>query len=176
MSEDTNRAGVVFAKTARGHDEMAERRGGLSPRVRRVLILVDGKRSVAQLRELALADDLSHTLGRLEEQGYIEPVKVQDASGAGRPVTAPLPSITAFRALSDPPDPAQIEMARNFMLNSLRTFCGQYAHVTLMATINAARSHEELRLLYPDWYRHIVDTRQGRRRAEDLREQLLRVI
>ena len=35
--------GVVFAKTRKGQDEIATKAGGLSPRVRRVLIFVDGK-------------------------------------------------------------------------------------------------------------------------------------
>ena len=38
--------GVIFAKTRKGHEEIETRSGGLSPRVRRVLIFVDGKRSV----------------------------------------------------------------------------------------------------------------------------------
>lgn len=168
--------GVVFEKTEKGQKEIAERGGGLHPRVRRVLILVDGKRSVEQLREFALADDLSHTLGLLEEEGYIEVKGVERSTGALEPVEGSLPSITAFRELPDPPDPKQTEMARHFMINTLRTFCGQYTHVTLMSTINSAKNHDELRLLFPDWYRHIVETRQGRRRAEELREELLKVV
>ena len=50
--------GVVFAKTQKGHDEIATKAGGLTPRVRRVLIFVDGKRSVEELRTMLLADDL----------------------------------------------------------------------------------------------------------------------
>ena len=38
--------GIVFAKTRKGQDEIATKAGGLSPRVRRVLIFVDGKRTV----------------------------------------------------------------------------------------------------------------------------------
>lgn len=169
-------AGVVFTKTDKGIQEIAERSGGLHPRMRRVLILVDGRRTVDQLRELAVADDLSHTLGELEEAGFIEATSVQQVSGETVPVDGPLPSITAFRDLPDPPDPKETEMARHFMLNTLRTFCGQYTHIGLMSTIHSAKNHGELRLLFPDWYRFIVDTRQGRRRAEELREQLLKVI
>ena len=42
--------GVVFAKTRKGQDEIATKAGGLTPRVRRVLIFVDGKRSVDEVR------------------------------------------------------------------------------------------------------------------------------
>jgi hypothetical protein len=57
---------VIFTKTQKGTEEMTNRSGGLTPRVRRVLIMIDGKRSVDDLRAMALADDLSHTLGELE--------------------------------------------------------------------------------------------------------------
>ena len=45
---------VIFTKTERGHAEITSRAGGLSPRVRRVLIFVDGKRTVAELRDMLL--------------------------------------------------------------------------------------------------------------------------
>ncbi len=78
--------GVVFAKTQKGHDEIATKAGGLSPRVRRILIFVDGKRSVEELRSMLLADDLQHTLGMLEEEGYIE---FHDLTGVGPANSAP---------------------------------------------------------------------------------------
>ena len=61
--------GVVFAKTPKGHEEITAKAGGLTPRVRRVLIFVDGKRAVDELRGLLQSDDLQHTLGMLEEEG-----------------------------------------------------------------------------------------------------------
>lgn len=168
--------GVVFGKTEKGRSEITERSGGLHPRKRRILIMIDGKKSVDDLRELVAADDLTHTLGELEEDGYIEVLTVRDASGSERAVEGALPSITAFRELAGSSDPEELEKARHFMLNTLRTFCGQYTHMTLMSAVNAAKTHGEMRLLFDDWYRLIVDTRQGRRRAEELRSQLLKVI
>ena len=64
--------GTAFAKTPKGHEEITSKAGGLSPRVRRVLIFVDGKRTVDELRGMLQSDDLQHTLGMLEEAGYIE--------------------------------------------------------------------------------------------------------
>ncbi|MCB1907621.1 MAG: hypothetical protein KDH15_09650 [Rhodocyclaceae bacterium] len=168
--------GVVFAKTDKGRNEITDRAGGLHPRMRRILIMVDGKRTVDELRDFAAADDLTHSLGELEEKGYIEAVKVRDKQGGETPVEGDLPSITAFRDLGATPDPAELEKARHFMINTLRTFCGQYTYMTLMSAINSAAGHAELRGLYPDWYRHVIESRQGRRRAEELRARLLEVI
>ena len=64
--------GAIFAKTAKGHAEITTKAGGLTPRIRRVLIFIDGKRTVEDLRSMLTADDLQITLGRLEEEGYIE--------------------------------------------------------------------------------------------------------
>ncbi len=167
---------VIFQKTEKGRSEITERTGGLHPRTRRVLIMVDGKKSVDEIRDMVAADDLTHTLGELEELGFIEVQSVRQDSGEETPVNGSLPPITAFRDLPAKPDPDDMEKAKHFMINTLRTFCGQYTHVTLMSTLNSAASHEELRLHFDDWYRFIVETRQGRRRAEELRGQLLKVI
>ena len=162
---------AVFVKTSKGVEEIESRRGGLTPRVRRVLILIDGKRRVEDIREMAVADDLTHTLGVLEESGYIELV-APVADKAGRS----LPSITAFRELPANPDPKEMAMAANFIMNTLKTFCGPATHLTIYEAVTKARNPEELRLQFAPWYSAIVATRDGRRRAEELRSQLLKVI
>jgi hypothetical protein len=43
---------VIYAKTQKGLTEMESRSGEIGPRVRRLLIFVDGKRSVDQLKAM----------------------------------------------------------------------------------------------------------------------------
>lgn len=164
---------VLFAKTPKGLEEITLRTGGLTPRVRRVLIMIDGKRTVDEIRAMALADDLSHTLGLLEESGYIE------LSQQALPTAAAdggLPAITTFREIPAEPDPKDLEMAKNFIMNTLKTFCGPLTHLSIVEAAFAARTPEELRAQFGPWYEAIVETRTGRRRAEELRGQLLKVI
>jgi hypothetical protein len=161
--------GAVFVKTPKGQHEVASKSGGLTPRVRRVLIMVDGKRTVDDLRALLLADDLQHTLGLLEEDGYIAIVA---SSVAGEP----LRSITAFAALPATPDPLRLQQARNFMSNTLKVFVGSLGTTSLLDRIERAESHLELRRYYDEWYLAIVTSRDGRREAESLRRKLLDVI
>lgn len=165
---------VIFAKTPKGTAEMETRGGGLTPRVRRILIMIDGRRTVDDLRAMALADDLTHTLGMLEEAGYIE---VHHAAGA-EPVAdgGSLPSITAFREIPAEPNANDLDMARNFIVNTLKTFCGPMTHINLIEAAFAAETHAELREVFGAWYHAIVETREGRRRAEELRADLLKVI
>lgn len=168
---------VIFAKTPKGHEAMEKRTGGLTPRVRRVLIFVDGKRTVDDLRSMVAADDLTHTLGVLEEEGFIEVQATQDSAGAKTPAPAgqALKSITAFRDLTTT-DPLSLAKARNFMNNTVNVFAGSVGTSSLIDHIQNAQSHEDLRAVFDDWYYAIVSSRDGKREAEGLRAKLLEVI
>lgn len=167
---------AVFRKTPKGVDEVQHRSGKLTPRQRRILIMVDGKRTVEELRELASTDDLSNVLGHLEEEGYIELVGLK---GENEAITRQdrLPSLTDFRPLPEPRKPEELDMARHFMINTIKAFCrGPIIHLSLIDEIAAAQSHEELRALYGQWFRLIQESAEGRRRAEQLRADLLKVL
>lgn len=168
--------GVVFAKTPKGYDEITSKAGGLTPRVRRVLIFVDGKKTVDDLRGILQSDDLQHTLGMLEEVGYIELASVTDAAGKASEHQGRLPPITAFGELPASSDPLRLQKARNFMTNTLNAFVGALGNSSLLDRIEQAAGHAELRGLYNEWYHAITMSRDGRREAESLRARLLDVI
>lgn len=159
--------GVIFTKTRKGQEEIDTKADGLPPRVRRVLIFVDGKRTVDDLRAMLQSDDLQHTLGKLEEKGYIELV-----AGAG----TPLPSVTAFRELPAQSDPATLQKARNFMANTLNAFVGSLGASSLLERIERCQDHGELRALFGEWHHALVMSREGKREAETLRAKLLEII
>ncbi len=66
----------IFRKTTLGYEEVASRAHSLSPALRRILIMIDGKRSTRELMVFLKADgtsnDLGLTLQSLEMDGYIE--------------------------------------------------------------------------------------------------------
>lgn len=169
-------ADAVFSKTELGRDEMATRSGRLTPRQRRTLIFIDGKNTVADLRSLVSADDLTHTLGMLEEEGFISLTGVKAGSDEIVPTSGPLPPITAFAPLPAQHDPKRHDMARHFMVNSLKTFCGGYSHFNLQADIFNSSNLETLRTYFDLWCHAIQASRDGKRRFEELRSQLLKVI
>jgi hypothetical protein len=168
--------GVVFAKTPKGQTEITAKTGGLTPRVRRALIFVDGKRTVDELRSMLTSDDLQHTLGMLEEDGYIEVVSVTDSASHAMPAKEALPPITAFPPLPADTDPIRLQQARNFMMNTLNTFVGSLGASSLLDRIDQTEGHAELRALYDEWYHAMVMSRDGRREAEGLRAKLMQVI
>lgn len=160
---------VVFTKTPKGLAEIANRSGGLSPRVRRVLIMIDGKKSIDELRSMLQSDDLQHTLGMLEEDGFIE-MTAQTVQNE------PAKSLTAFSELPATHDPVRLQQARNFMQNTLNAFVGALGTSSLLDRIESAESHADLRAQYDEWYHAIVMSREGKREAEALRAKLLAVI
>jgi hypothetical protein len=168
--------GVVFTKTRKGQAEMENRVGELTPRVRRALIFIDGKRTVEDLRSMLQSDDLQHTLGMLEEDGYIEVAAVTNTAGKAAAPAAPLPPVTAFRPLPAAADPLNLQKARNFMANTLNAFVGSLGASSLLDRIDRSQNHADLRALFDEWYHAIVMSREGKREAEALRTKLLDVI
>lgn len=165
--------GTIFSKTRKGYEEIETRAGGLGPRIRRVLIFVDGKRSVEDLRGMLQYDDLQHTLGMLEEDGFIE---LNAQASTPDAASLAMASLTAFRLHPPGDDPVRLQKARNFMLNTLNAFVGALGTSSLQDRVEAARSPAELRALFDEWYHAIVSSRDGRREAEQLRSKLLEVI
>ncbi len=70
----------IFRKTTLGYEEIVSRTHGLSPRLRRCLILIDGKRSINDLVILLQGEDLATLIQTLEIDGYIELVGVSNSA------------------------------------------------------------------------------------------------
>lgn len=171
----------IFAKTAKGMAEMAARSGGLSPRVRRLLILVDGKRNIEELQALVQTDDIRISLGRLEEDGYIAlldgaPAVAAPVATAPAPATASARDDSPFGPLPSPADPKRLRSARNIMTEAIHNFVGVAGNAGLLQRIAQAASLEELRAIYADWFALISASLESPWEAGDLREKLLRVI
>ena len=74
--------GVVLAKTEKGLHEIEHRGAALTAAARRVLILVDGQRSVSDLmHELAHHADVAALLDQLQLLGLVHPIGKPDAAG-----------------------------------------------------------------------------------------------
>jgi hypothetical protein len=162
---------VIFAKTRKGQAEIETRSAGLGVRARRVLILLDGRRSLDEVREMVADPRLDETLAMLQMEGYIESVEAATSSPAAARNDQP-----AAAGSAAPSDPAQVDKARNFMLNAMRTFNGPYHNIDLMTRIQGARGADELRGLVDAWLTSIELTKMGRLRAEELRLRVLEVL
>jgi type IV secretory pathway VirB10-like protein len=63
---------LIYSKTAKGAAEIAARSGALTPAMRRVLIMVDGRRTAAELELVARDGEFESIIAALLEKGMIE--------------------------------------------------------------------------------------------------------
>ena len=83
----SNLTAAIYAKTAQGQQEIQSRALGLTPLARRVLVLVDGKRSGQDLSTFVPGGDITAQLTELLTRDCIEAVGV--AQQAPSPAAAP---------------------------------------------------------------------------------------
>lgn len=185
---DLNQA--VFGKTALGQQEIQSRSLNLSPLVRRVLVLVDGKRSGAELSVFLVGKgDIEAVLAQLLDIGCIEVVAapVRPARAVAAPATPAVTDATSAGPASAPAPldglpPAEArsakdnEMARNFMINSVNGIIGQHTRLSLVESIFHAQGTEGLRGVYPAWVATMRDHAVASRRLPELKEKLFKVL
>lgn len=189
MPDTSDLSLTIFAKTALGQQEIQTRSLGLSPLVRRTLVLVDGKRPGAELSTFLVGKgDIVAILGELQDLGCIEAV----GRSAGGPAAAPAEPPASGSDPADSPatagdhieglPPAETrtakenEMARNFMINSINAIIGQNMRVTLITEIYHAQGTEGLRKVYRDWEASMSNHGAGSRRLPELREKLFKAL
>jgi hypothetical protein len=63
---------LVYVKAAKGVAEVATRGGALSLSARRILIMIDGKRTIAELAPLLRPGEIDTVVATLESQGFIQ--------------------------------------------------------------------------------------------------------
>lgn len=91
---------LVYRKSPQGADALARRDPSLTPRLRSLLILVDGKRTVGELERLAsTAEETEGLLGQLHAGGMLEAIVIPATprpaaiATAASPAEAPAPRI-----------------------------------------------------------------------------------
>ena len=179
---------TIFAKTALGQQEVQSRAMGLTPLVRRLLILVDGKRSGQELAAFVNGHAVSELLDELLQRQCIETVAASavQATAAAAPAPAPAAEKTATErmreaALAGLPPPESrgakdVEMARNFMTNTVNTIFQPNTRLTLLKAIFDCRSAAEVRAVYPRWSDAIASSAIGAKRLPEFHDKLFKVL
>lgn len=146
---------LIYRKTAKGLSEIETRANRLPPRLRSALIVVDGKRNLAELRPLMLQPD--ETLVALVEQGFIEAIR-ETAPPPPPPAAAPAASAGAA---GNPNDFEQTRRAAVRVLNDLLGPAGE----SLAIKMEKARNLGELTPLLVQAAQAVANMR-GRGAAE----------
>ena len=166
---------AVYAKTAAGAHEIQTRALGLPPLVRRLLVLIDGRRSGHDLAVFVAGHDIGAMLSQLLAHGCID-----------SPAPTPPPALAATAtgedgALAGLPhaqtrSAKEVEMARHFMTNTVNAIFGQHTRLSLIKSISACRAADELRQIYPAWLQTLSGSSEGTKRLPELRQKLFAVL
>jgi hypothetical protein len=82
---------LVYLKTPKGMAEMTTRGGVLSLASRRVLIMIDGRRTVADLAQLLKPGEIDGVIATLEAQGFVNRADGEPPRAPSRASDAPSP-------------------------------------------------------------------------------------
>ena len=159
------KASDIFHKTVKGQAEIETRSRDLSMKQRRVLILVNGANDCSELKRLSLCDDIVDILQTLIEGGFIQDGESTTASIAPQDL-----------AEDDDPKAAAENEAMEFMCNTLLTFANRVRVAKLIEEIKAADSAASLKAMIKPWYMAISETPGGMYQADDLRDQVTKMI
>jgi len=169
---------LVYSKTETGQQEIQSRSLGLPLKVRGALVLVDGRRTGAELAALT-GVDIVPVLEQLMAQGCIESHAPPRQSRSEAATEAePEPDKADLSSL--PPaasrDAKQIDMARNFMMNTVNSVFGHHMRLTLISSIYDCKTADALRQIYPVWEEAMAGNRAGAKRLPEMREKLFAVL
>ena len=174
---------LAYAKAEKGFAEIENRSFGLHPKLRRVLILIDGKRTLDSLKSMLGLDGLEKMLEDLIQQGFIRTIAAGDevppVADAGHTPDHAVAAQAPGDMLGDLPptrSAAEVEKAKNFIINTLVHFHGQYTKLDLMRAVKACETHEQVRTHFADWQRCMRESRQAEKRLTELTGQLLAVL
>lgn len=176
---------AIYSKTPLGQQEIQHRSLRLPLLTRRVLLLVDGRRPVQELSTLAGNADVPALLNELASLGCIERSGTASAPAPAAFSPAPAAEPAAAGAAADPlaalPPAAsrtqdQVEMARNFMINTINRMLEQNSRLTLVEKIFHSVDAAELRQHYAAWEEAIGSSWMGRKRLDELKQKLFAVL
>jgi hypothetical protein len=161
----------VYRKTAAGQDEIVARSGSLALPVRRVLIMIDGKRTAGDLAQFLRPGEIDSVIAELLQKGYIEPA----TAAAPAPATVPPTIAPAPRTLSEVSDPSRfmsVDEAKRRVVRELTERLGPEAeHMALK--VERCTTVDELRARIREAER-LLGTVIGEKAAQDFRQALRR--
>jgi len=150
----------VFQKTGKGADELRTRRHGLGPRLRQLLILVDGRRDIAELSRMLPGPELGEQLAQLEQGGFV--ARPFDAGSPHAGATAPEATAPAAAPAAGA---EEMRTLRARVTRALLDTIGPNGD-DLAIRVERARTIDELRALLPAVL-SVVEACRGRAGIDD---------
>lgn len=153
-----------YVKTPKGIEEINSRSHGLPPRARQLLILLDGKRSEADVTAMMPEGEGASLLASLLSEGFISRLQTQTAS-------APTAQGAAPQIARPANDAERFTMAKNFMRNTVLTFLGGMGS-GVIGQIERCNDFDGLRSHYGTWKEAMELSKEARKQLADLEARL----
>ena len=148
---------MVYEKTAAGIDEITGGQRRLTPKQRQVLILIDGKRSLAEIGQ---------SLPRL---AVVEIVEELVTHGLIQDPQRPLSLAHAHEAATEVAEPSAEQLAetKNILISSTTEYLGLMGR-GMTEQISTASSYAQLKACISRWHMAIRESKGGRMIADEL--------
>ena len=134
----------TYHKSALGAQAIATRSAALTPKLRSLLILIDGKRGYDELGKLgAMLGDVEQLLVQLADQGFIEPVE-----GSAAPAASPSAGAAPAAAPTPAFPPVPLAAAQRHAVRRLNDLLGPTAEELCMRIESTRNAHDFLVALH----------------------------
>jgi hypothetical protein len=171
-------AKTICVKSPKGQDEIERRTYRLTPRLRQLLIMMDGRRDMAALQTVFPPDLVPGLMQQLLDQGFIIELATAPATVAAPSMppsrlasqTAPAPLGGGATGEEDP-----FLLGQTFMVNLASRILG-IAGNGIVAKLRLAHDVEGLRALYWEWRNTIKQAPDGLLRLKELEKKLSKVL
>jgi len=178
------RADEVFQKTVSGRSEVNEKSAGLSMRERRVLILINGQRTLSQVQKMSLVETIDTVIDKLLSLNLVEPLRADSRITSTAVVSLPESTMRAAppaRASTPEPEVAAsgtptVIAAQTFMRNSLLRLANRVRVSGLIDNIDNATDSRDLKAFVKPWCDAIAESPTGIYEVDDLKASLLEIL
>ena len=152
----------IYRKTPKGAEAIAQRDRALQPRLRSLLILVDGKRSAADLAQMA-PGGFDEAMDQLVQLGLVEAAE----AGPAPVTTAPAPLAAAP---ADAPARLPLAEAKRLAVRRLSDLLGPLSDDICMR-IEGARTASEF-MAFVHKAEQMIDANLGSARAQEFAQEM----
>ncbi len=172
-------ANTVCVKSPKGQDEIERRTHGLTPRLRQMLIMMDGRRDLAALQTVFPAELVPGLMQQLLDGEFVielaaEPAVLAVPAPAVQPRAAPL-TAPASPGGTYAGEEAPFQLGQTLMINLAKRILG-IASDGLIAKLKAAQDIDGLRALHLEWRNSIKQAPDGLLRLSELEKKLSKVL
>ncbi|QKJ66919.1 hypothetical protein HQN60_09545 [Deefgea piscis] len=164
---------AIYCKTATGENEIATRQHGLLSKQRQALILIDGKKSYAQLNQLLPTIELDQLIHQLLQLDLIRDANATPLLAPQNPAANHVICITesSAKATAIPLDIERLNAIKQLMIDSSKTLLGIFAN-TLIEKIKSIEDAAQLSPAIAQWNLSLRESKNGQLHAEQYLEAI----